>query len=76
MAQPGWCPLANGASDPPHSGQAPYDFVGVTPLHWCFSRRRLSSPFNARSIISSRSLLCSVSGGTPADIVTKGYGRN
>lgn len=57
MAHPGWCPVANGASEPPHSGQAPYDFVGVTPLHWCFSSNRLSSPFNARSSTSSRSLV-------------------
>lgn len=55
MAHPGWCPLANGASEPPHSGQAPYDFVGVRPLHWCFSSNRLSSPFRARSRASSRS---------------------
>ena len=55
MAQPGWCPFANGASEPPHSGQAPYDFVGVRPLHWCFSSNRLSSPFRARSRASSRS---------------------
>jgi hypothetical protein len=33
MAHPEWCPFANGASEPPHSGHAPYDFVGVKPLH-------------------------------------------
>ncbi len=57
MAHPGWCPSANGAAEPPHSGQAPYDFVGLRPPHWCFSSNRLSSAFKARSRANSRSLV-------------------
>ena len=57
MAHPGWCPSANGAAEPPHSGQAPYDFVGLRPPHWCFASNRLSSAFKARSRANSRSLV-------------------
>lgn len=34
---------------PEHSGQQPGDLKGVSPAHWCFSSRRRSSAFSARS---------------------------
>jgi hypothetical protein len=43
MAQLGRCPRPLGGRDPAHSGQAPLDWTGVSPPHWCFSKRRRSS---------------------------------
>jgi hypothetical protein len=48
IAQPARCPLPSGGWEPEHSGQAPLDFIGVSPPHWCFRSRRRSSAFSSR----------------------------
>jgi hypothetical protein len=61
MAQPGRCPRPLGGRDPAHSGQAPLDWTGVSPPHWCFSKRRRSSWVSVSRLRASSSFTLAAS---------------